>query len=166
MARDFVGESPMARFTPSRRPGAGPGSRRDAGSGRANGTVRVVPAASSFAVADDVAIVVGGQERPGPQQEGEEDEPAQGGMGGHPGGSPTRRGRGGSHARGLSTVPVDNSGPAGRRRQPERGVTQGGGVARKVASGERIGRASTRRFVRTWRAARPAAPRLPGETVG
>ena len=78
MARDFVGESPMARFTPSRRPGAGPGSRRDAGSGRANGTVRVVPAASSFAVADDVAIVFGGQERPGPQQEREEDEPAQG----------------------------------------------------------------------------------------
>ena len=38
---------------------------------RANGAVRVAPAASSFAVADDVAIVFGGQERPGPQQEGE-----------------------------------------------------------------------------------------------
>ena len=50
---------------------------------RANGAVRAAPAASSFAVADDVAIVFGGQERPGPQQEGEEGEPARGGIRGH-----------------------------------------------------------------------------------
>ena len=66
----------MARLTQSRKPGEGPGRRREAGSGRANGAVRAVPAASSFAAADDVVIVVGGPQRPGPQQEGEEGEPA------------------------------------------------------------------------------------------
>ncbi len=33
MARYFVGESPMARFTQSRRQGEGQGRRREAGSG-------------------------------------------------------------------------------------------------------------------------------------
>ena len=81
---------PAARRMPDPTPGGrraegeptGQGAVARRGLRRANGAVSAAPAASGIAGADAVADhlvgIVGGQERPGPQQESEEDEPAQG----------------------------------------------------------------------------------------
>ena len=66
--------TPGGRRAEGQEQGQGVVARR--GLRRANGGVRAVPAASGIAGADHLAGQVGGHQRPGPQQESEEGEPA------------------------------------------------------------------------------------------
>jgi hypothetical protein len=70
--------TPGGRRAESQEQGQGVVARR--GLRRANDAIRAVPAASSFAVADDLAGILGGPQRPGQQQENEEGERTRGGV--------------------------------------------------------------------------------------